>query len=567
MAKATKKTTKRTKGADTAAAATALPSFRAKFAALPLADKIKVARAVNGGLRRAGFFGRGGYRTVHGPDQMNRPRISAETEGEIGQLTISERNRLIALARNAARNSDRLEGILHQLEINVVGVEGGKAIFEFPPEFSEAGETIKREFANWAQEAEYFEDHDLQDTIKLALRTQMLGGDCVFVFDDDITGGSTGQIIAFEPDCIGDLVGFERRFRGFRQYQGIVKNANGKTVGVTVSWSQRGRAEYDERDADGNLGAWTLIKPEGMRWKDSPFMIFRGSGRFNQIRGNSRLWPGLGTVADLVDFQGFEVQAAKSGAQKIGQILQAEEQNKGDLAGELDPDATAPIGGDKLDAAIADGEIEGDDREQLDVEAISGAGVIWDLLPPGVKMELFDTKHPNDKLVEFMNSLHGAVAFAIGLGKANATGEAAQSYSASLVELMLSQIEFDDEFHKLEKGFLDWVLARWSAWAQRRGLIPDDSRLPVDWRRTCVKWSRPPRRVIDPVKEQNALALGLKNGTILYRDKWGADWRGKLDALCEEIEAFKAKGVPHPALFTVSGTEINNTNADDGEKE
>ena len=548
-------------------------SVHAKFANLPKADQKRIAAMLVGGLRKMGYFGRGGYRTVHGPDQMNRPRISAETEGEVGQLTIWERNRLVALARNAARNSDRLEGILHQIEINVVGVDGGKAVFEFPKAYKVAEDQIKTAFANWAQEAEYFEDVDLQDVLRLALRTQMLGGDVVLVFDDDVTAASTGQIIAFEPDCVGDLVDFKSKYPAFRQYQGIVKNANGKTVGVTVSWSQRGLSAYDEFDAEGNRAAWTLIKPEGKRWSDSLFTIFRGVGRFNQIRGSSRLWPGLGTVADLTDLQGFEVQAAKIGAQKIGQVLQEVEKNEADIDAQLDPDAQAPIGetGDYEAAAEAAQEAAVEaDQMKLDVEEIHGAGVIYDVLPPGVKMELLDTKHPNDKLVEFSNWLHRGVGFSLGLGSIHATGKADNSYSASQAEMVLAQVEFDDEFHKLEKYILDWVLANWSRWAQRRGMIPRDSALPLDWRRTCVKWQRPPHRSLDPVKEQTALNSGLKNGTILYRERWGANWKQKALAFGEEIEFFKANGIPHLALQTVSGNEIvtdgDNKNADDGEE-
>lgn len=571
MAK-TRKATGKAKVAKATKRAGVTGSPYAKFADLPRDEQKRIAATIVGGLRKMGYFGRGGYRTVHGPDQLNRPRISAETEGEVGQLTIWERNRLVALARNAARNSDRLEGILHQIEINVVGVDGGKAVFEFPKAYKAAEDQIKTAFANWAQEAEYFEDVDLQDVLRLALRTQMLGGDVVLVFDDDVTAASTGQIIAFEPDCVGDLVDFKSKYPAFRQYQGIVKNANGKTVGVTVSWSQRGLSAYDEFDAEGNRAAWTLIKPEGKRWSDSLFTIFRGVGRFNQIRGSSRLWPGLGTVADLTDLQGFEVQAAKIGAQKIGQVLQEVEKNEADIDAQLDPDAQAPIGSEDFEAAAEaaqEAAVEAD-QMKLDVEEIHGAGVIYDVLPPGVKMELLDTKHPNDKLVEFSNWLHRGVGFSLGLGSIHATGKADNSYSASQAEMVLAQVEFDDEFHKLEKYILDWVLANWSRWAQRRGMIPRDSALPLDWRRTCVKWQRPPHRSLDPVKEQTALNSGLKNGTILYRERWGANWKQKALAFGEEIEFFKANGIPHLALQTVSGNEIvtdgDNKNADDGEE-
>ena len=136
--------------------------------------------------------------------------------------------------------------------------------------------------------------------------------------------------------------------------------------------------------------------------------------------------------------------------------------------------------------------------------------------------------------------------------------------------MVLAQIEFDDEFHKIEKNILDWVLVNWSRWAQRRGMIPQDSALPLDWRRTCVKWQRPPHRSLDPVKEQNALNSGLKNGTILYREKWGPNWKRTALAFGEEIEFFKAHGIPHLALQTSSGnvidTDENKNNAGDGEE-
>ena len=549
---------------------TPTPSPRARFADLPAPYRRRIAATILGGLKKAGYFGRGGYRTVTGPDQLNRPHITAETEGEVGQLTISERNRLIALARNAARNSDRLEGILHQIEINVVGVDGGKAVFEFPAGYEKAERTIKRAFATWAQEAEYFDDYDLQDVLKLALRTQMLGGDVVLVFDDGITSSSTGQIIAFEPDCIGDLDVFATKFPNYLQHQGIIKNENGKTIGVTVSWSQRGLSTYTETDAQGRLSAWTLIKPEGQNWRDSPFTIFRGAGRFNQMRGSSRLWPGLGTVADMVDLQGFEVQAAKNGAQKIGQILQTEDKDEGAISAELDPDAMAPIGTEDYSAAERAAEEAAEEAEQmkLDVEEIHGAGVIYDVLPPGVKMELLDTKHPNDKLVEFSAWLHRGVGFSLGLGSIHSTGKADNSYSASQAEMVLAQVEFDDEFHKLEKSILDWALANWARWAQRKGIIPGDDKLPEDWRRTCVQWQRPPHRSLDPVKEQNALNSGLKNGTILYREKWGPDWKRKALHFGEEIKFFKTHGIPHLALPMVSGAEIQTTAEENpGEKE
>lgn len=538
----------------------------AKLADLPKEIQQRVAKTIIGSMRRLGYFARGGYKSVSGPDQGNRRWTSAESGGEEIQLPANERNRLIALSRNAARNSEHLEGVLHQLEINVIGAEGGKAVFSFPAGYEKAEARIRDAFADWASEAEYFDDASLQDCLRMILRAQLIGGDLVIVFDWNITKESTGQIIQFEADCIGNLRGFESRFPNYTQHQGIIKNANGKTVGAVVSWSQRGKTEYDAFDKFGRVAAWPLIRPHGVKWIDSPFIIFRGLSRPNQIRGNSRLWSGLSTIVDVSDLQGYELQAAKDGAQKIGTVTQTEEKNDAALSAELDPDANAAIAAaaDDYEVAVeAARQAAEQSQEELDLEHIRGAGAIWDVLPPGCRYELLDTKHPNDKLVEFSKWLHGGVAFAVGLGNVHASGKADSSYSAAMAEMLLSSVEFADEFHKLEKGFLDWVLSNWSRMAQERGLIPRDDELPPHWRRTCVSWLRPERRAINPVDEQNALNSGLKNGTILYRDKLGPDWKSKLAAFAEELDFCKAMNIPHLALQTVSGglIETDNGNA------
>lgn len=546
-----------------------------KFANLPNDEKRRIAGVIVGGLRKYGYIGRGGYKTVHGPDQLNRSWTSAETGPETMQLTANERNRLIALARNAERNSDKLEGIIHQLEINVIGVEGGKAIFTFPGEYKEVGDKISQEFSKWARAAEYFDDVNLQKVLKLVLRTLLIGGDCVLVFDWDVTKESTGQIISFEPDCIGDLdqKEFAKHFPNCHQYQGIIKNEAGKTIGVVCSWAERGQTEYRLFSKDGKRSAWTMVKPAGVAWEDCPFTIVRTLARFNQMRGMSRLWSGLGTVVDLSDLQGYELQSAKKNSQMIGQVLEQAENNEGDLASEMDPDAEAPIadGSNGDSSQGGGGELsEEDEQIPLELDQINSAGCIYDIMPPGVKMELLDTKHPNNNLVEFSKWLHGGVAFAVGLGEIHASGKADKSYSGAMAELLISSREFRDEFHELEVSVLDWVLSNWSRKAQADGLIADDAHLPFDWRHTCVKWQQPPERTIDPVKEQNAINSGLRNGTILYRDKLGPDWKDKIRNFAEEVQFFKEHGLAHPSTQTVSGAEVkaneNKKIAEDGEE-
>jgi capsid protein len=529
------------------------------YNALPVALRMRAARHILKGLRLGGFFGRGGYKTVWGPDQLNRRWTTAETGGELTQLTASERNRLIALARNTERNSEHMEGILNQLCNNVIGDVGGKAIFAFPTGYEREQEIIHRAFAEWCQEAEYFDDLDLQSLLRLVLRTLYVGGDLVVVYDWRVTRRDSGQIITFEPDCVGNISEseFKAAFPGCTQHQGIIKDENGKTVGVIVSWAQRGESEYRLFGADGRRAAWTLIKPAGLRWTDCQFNMIRNFRRVNQMRGSSPLWSGLATISDGADLQGFEVQASKRNAQIIGQVTQQDgETGEGELAAELDPDAVAPVAVD-ADGAESDPIAEEIEQQRLDIDSIASLGTIYDVLPPGCKFEAISAEHPNDKLVEFSRWLHSGAAYAAGLTSLFATGKADNSYSAAMAEMILAQTQFRVEFHRLEVAFLDWALANWARRAQSRGEIPQDAALPADWKRTCVKWQHPIERALNPVDEQNAIGLGLKNLTRNYHETLGPDWKRKLLETAEEIQFATANGIPDPRLQTVSGGIIS----------
>lgn len=507
------------------------------------------------------FLNRGFYSPVYGPDQLNRRWTTPETGDALASLPASERARLIALARNTARNSEHLEGILHQLEVQVIGVQGGKAIFTFPQEFSAQQKIIHKAFAAWTQEAEFYEGQNLQGLLKLILRTLYIGGDLALVYDDGVVA-DTGQIISFDPDCIGNVgeAEFKAAFgTDYTQHQGIIKNKWGQTVGVICSMSQRGESEFRLWNPDGTRAAWTLIKPAGQRWIDCPFTLIRDLKQINGMRGASSLWPGLKTLSDQSDLQNYEIQAAKRNSQIIGQVLQNETStNEAEIAAEIDPEAMALAiddEGNAVDSPVA----EALEQEHLDLDAINNASVIYDVMPENTRMELFDTKRPNLATTDFSRWLNGGAAWAAGLSKLYSCGESTASYSASMAEMILANSSFRVDFKKLECGFLDWALTQWSRRAQARGEIPQDSELPEDWRRTCVQWMQPPEKALNPVDDANATTIALRNLTTSYHEKLGPDWRDKLKEIADELAWAKANGIPDPRLQTVSGGVIEST--------
>lgn len=498
------------------------------FSSLPVKTRRRFAFKLGKSLAVAFGLATGGYKVVSGANQKCRPLARAETGDEFSQLSQHDRNRIIAFARKLVRNSDQMESILHQFEVNVVGTVGGKAVFDFGSDkLDDPTETAMTDaFAAWASRCEFFDDYSLNRLLKLALRTQILGGDLVLVFDDDLVEDS-GQVIVFEPDCIGNLAdkNFKQLFPGCTQTQGIIKSANSKTVGAIVSWSQRGQIEYDLKLPDGRLAAWPLKKPDDVDWQDSLFIIHRHVWRFNQGHGSSGIWAALATLCDLTDLQGYEIQAAKKNSQTIGQVTADDKEADAQIDADLNPDAQAPIAGDPAASAAADD----DDGVDADFEVLKAAGCVYELMPKGVKMELFDTKHPNANMPQFITWLQRTAAYTLGLASFHATGKADSSYSAAMAEMLLSQKSFDDAWHDLESGILDWLMERWFAWAVRHGKIPvSPERLPQAWRRKCVTWERPPQKALNPVDEQKAWTEGLRNGSVDYMDIHGANWKRRV---------------------------------------
>ena len=94
----------------------------------------------------------------------------------------------------------------------------------------------------------------------------------------------------------------------------------------------------------------------------------------------------------------------------------------------------------------------------------------------------------------------------------------------------------------------------WTSYLMRKA-----GQLPEDWRRTCVQWQHPAERALNPVDEQNAIGLGLKNLTRNYHETLGPDWQRKLLETAEELEFMRAHNIPDPRLQTVSGGVIQST--------
>ena len=256
------------------------------------------------------------YKVVSGTDEWQREQGVTETHGEDNYLSQFRRGRMLDLTRNAARNSSTFNGILKQFDLNAVGTKGGKAIFNFDD--IELSRYCKQQFSKWTRDADFFDGLNFNTLLKLILKTYILGGDMVLLFDDGLVEDS-GKILLYEPDEIGNTTETALALhygKNARQSLGRVYNANGRFQGVVVSRSQRGAEVFDPAKS------YFLKRDPDSSAFDNLWIMPRNVFRIAQGRGVSPMSSSLATILDLEDLCGFELASAKKNSQTIAQILQ-----------------------------------------------------------------------------------------------------------------------------------------------------------------------------------------------------------------------------------------------------
>lgn len=459
---------------------------------------------------------------------------------------------MLDLARNATRNSSTFNGILKQFDLNAIGTKGGKAIFDFA-----GSEGIKAQFAKWTRDADFFDGLSFNTVLKLILKTYILGGDMVLMFDDGLIEDS-GKLLIYEPDEIGSTTPealASHYGRNARQSLGRVYNGNGRFIGAIVSRSQRGETIFDPKKS------YFLERDPDAPFFDSFWMMPRNVFRVAQGRGVSPLATSLATILDLEALCGYELAAAKKNSQTLAQVLQDSSASNEDavLPSAFDPGTDF--------ANMTDEEIEAATKEETEsqvqtmaLERVNAAGCIYQVMPENYKMELLDTRHPNANMPDFINWLAGKSAAPFGLTREFATF--APTGADFRANQLYSQRAFE-ESQKFLEGICDWVVYRWSLWAKKRGLID----LHPDKFITKVDWAWPKMDELDELEHQNAVEKKLRNMTSSYRDELGPDWKTTLMTVRDEIDWCKTNNLPHPAFGMLSGGERTGVDATSGNED
>ena len=501
-------------------------------------QKLLVTSKIAKGIKAQWYGPR--YKLVSGTDILQRERGMVEFRDEDQILDAYGRGKMLDMARNATRNSSTFNGILKQFDLNAVGTKGGKAIFNF-----DNSEGIKEAFSRWTRDADFFDGLSFNTLLKLILKTYILGGDMVLMFDDGLIEDS-GKLVIYEPDEIGNTTpeALKQHYgKSATQSLGRVYNSNGRFIGAIVSRSQRGETIFDPSQS------YFLARNPDESMFDSFWMMPRNVFRVAQGRGITPLAASLATVIDLEDLCGFELAAAKKNSQTLAQVLQ----NTSSSTEDAEPPSPFDESTDFAD--MTDEEVEEAVKQQLEsqvqtqsLDRVTAAGCIYQVMPENYKMELLDTKHPNTNMPSFINWLATKSAAPFGLSEQFATF---MPRGADFRANQLFSERVFEEAQKFLENIADWTLYRWSLWATKKGII---NRLEPSFIQ-YVDWSWPKMDELDELQHQNAVEKKLRNMTGSYAEELGPDWKEKLLTIKDEIDWFKTNGLAHPSYSMISGGE------------
>lgn len=144
--------------------------------------------------------------------------------------------------------------------------------------------------------------------------------------------------------------------------------------------------------------------------------------------------------------------------------------------------------------------------------------------------------------------LANRVAASMGLSKTFATGN---PQDADWRANQLFSYPAILELQKNLEGVCDWVFFRFANYLADHDIIEYVDPNIMDY----VDWSWKGIDSLDPVANENAIELQLRNCTKTYKEILGNDWQEKLSQTAEERKWMREQGITHPADMMISGGE------------
>lgn len=506
-----------------------------------------------------------GYDLVNPSGEGKRRQATIETRGEDEILSASLRLKVLSLTREGMRNAPQVRAIAQQLRVMIVGLLGGTLTMTTDDDTWNA--LAQAAFAQISRSIDFIDGTGLNDTLKLILMSLAIeGGDYAAIHDDGLLTGDngSGKFRFFESDNIANLedAEFKARFPGHTQSQGLIYSPAGRWVGIVLSGKKRGKTTFAKDEA------FTLTRdPDGSPF-DCPWHYGKRKWRLLQGRGISPQTVAIAALLDMYEIVSSEVVCGKLNSSIFAQIidsLELTEDSDGSEeveGGVADDDGTTsePAGESETPAPEEAAETSETTVDTTAFTAASGAKVLN--MPSKTKMELLDTKRPNTNMIQFVEWLNGGAAAVHGLARVYSGLKAETSYTAFRGEQTISWSSVEEGQKELERGFLDWAGVRSLRWCIKVGRLPEG---PDGWE-SKLTWSWPTMKEVNEVDAQTAIGAKIKNFTATYRQLLGPNWKEILQQISDEMIWFKEQGLIHPALQTVSGQVVTDSQKDPTKK-
>lgn len=465
------------------------------------------------------------YDAISENHRKGRQQPAIEMIGEDAHLRPWDRLKAIARGRDLYRNSSAVRGMFNQLLLNILGTHP-KLMLHSGDEKWDA--TASRWFnSDFARNCDGRGERHLADLNASALLATWLCGDVLMLFDrTGIIPGADGRLVFFEADQMPSIDDGDWKAHKdvaatalgvpadeLLQSDGVIYSKWGRTLGYVVV-SEYGRPVVKLEEA--------TILPA------TEATLLYSCWRPNQRRGSADILPIANDMTDL-----HEIRQALLARMKAQSYLALKVKKRdSDMVSIGRTDSS-----DKGSSVTVDDPTKSGHRNYANYEKLSRGAIEY--LEPDEDVETLSLPGDIPDAEALASMVSVSAGFALGLTRLFAVGKADASYSASRAEGNLAEAHFAVAQKRTERYLLDWQASRAIAWAIDAGKLPAG---PAGWESVLDWRGWPALKPLDPNQEANALRTRLAIGATDWSEILGPDWREKLTALGEQIQAGRTAG-------------------------
>lgn len=445
--------------------------------------------------------------------------LSAKSDIDLNLSTL--RNRSRDLARNSALGS----AIIQTFTSSVIG--SGLQLFPKPDArlLGMSAETarewsrqVKREFSLWSESCDYLRRNNFAELQTIAFESSLVDGDCFVLMKRRAETPYSLKLQLVEANRVSNPGGgsVETTYKGNRVVSGIEVDSEGALTACHIS--NRLMMEPDAVDA---TLTWQRVEFFGKETGCRNVLQICRDMRPDQFRGVPILAPVIESLKQVERYSDAELTS--SIIKSFFSVFFVQPQSNFTL-----------------------NEIS-DESEELDVKDFKlGAGTI-SALPKGVDVKAINRQDSQNVFDSFVGHFIKEIAAAVNLPFEVLMKNFQSSYSASRAALLQASGEFERRKAAFVRDFCQPCYEQFLLEAVGTGRIKaegfEDPIKRQAW--SSANWYTRTSRILDPMRETNAMILRLQNGLSTYEreilESTGEDFNDVAERLAQEKEILKPR--------------------------